>query len=174
MVPQSVVCKFRKLESLANSSKRVYCIYTTLPVPGEDYGIQSVYGMNIGKIKDFFKKKENFETPYHFTNFERGNYRQLALQGDSLSVTVFNESGTDDTLIAAVQFKRTTFGAWINYICTTAKAADQSAFGKKVPFISNGLPFSEHGNGSYLAAFDTTHSMLQYSRSYPIHPLAGE
>jgi hypothetical protein len=79
------------------------------------------------------------------TSIEKTKFRNLFLLGDSLSVTVFNESGSDDTLVAAVQFKRTPFGAWINYICTTEKKAYQNAFGNKVDLLPNGTPFRNMG-----------------------------
>ena len=77
--------------------------------------------------------------------FEKASFRWLALQGDILSISVLSESGYGDTIIAAVQFKRTPFGAWVNYICSSIKRADAEAFGKKEPFFPRGTPFRGMG-----------------------------
>ena len=92
-MPEGNFIKFRKHEWLTNATKRVYCIYCTIPKPGDDFGQYSKYGMNSKKIKDFFNKSECFEDTYQMNHLEKANFRKLSLLGDLMSFTVMSESG---------------------------------------------------------------------------------
>ena len=127
---------FRKTFNLPSIQTRVFTVYTANPAPEEEAALtaaNSLYGKNIIRLKEFFRS--SYEHGYVFTQEEREKFRDTCMQGDTLSVTVLNETGKEDTIIAAVQFQRSAFGAWINFLATTNKNSSPAMFGIKGGFL---------------------------------------
>jgi hypothetical protein len=85
------------------------------------------------------------EPEYVLTIDQKSHFHNKCTKGESLSFTVMSESGKEDTGIAAVQFKRTEFGSWINYLGTTAKLVSKAVFGVRGIFLDEGMSFRNIG-----------------------------
>jgi hypothetical protein len=138
---------FRSATALNGMDTRVLIVYTKPPSLEEDTTNRSLFGKNQNKIKDFFTGKGMFEHAYIFSTEQKSTFRSCCLEGDTLSVTVLNETGKSDTLITASQFKRTEHGVWLNYIAVSDKQAKQNVYGAKGGFLTENTFFRNNGLG---------------------------
>jgi hypothetical protein len=63
------------------------------------------------------------------------------LEGEAISINVFNEAGQEDTVVAAAQYKRTNHGLWVNYLAVTPKLVSNSVYGTHGDFLEENTSF---------------------------------
>jgi hypothetical protein len=103
-------------------NSRVLCVHSRPPAVGANLSDKTQIGKNYLKIKEFFKMDDppSFKEGYFLTADQKSQFREQCINGDTLSFTVLSKNGKEDTVIAAIQYKQSDVGAWVNYFATSA------------------------------------------------------
>jgi hypothetical protein len=120
---------FRNSLNLPKVQNRLLTVYKPSPHPASDLSETSDYSRHVAKIKAFFDKRDGFEECYKMDIEQKKKFNKKCLHGEAFSVLVVTQTGTEDVVIAVVQFKRTSFGTWINFLCTSATIVRKSVYG---------------------------------------------
>ena len=141
---------FRGALSMPQRQNRVWLVFSSSVKENEVLEKDAPFTKNVEKIRNFFKDKDNHEAMYKMGDAELTSFHRLCTLGESLSITCLSENGKADNVVAAIQFKRTEHGAWVNYFCTSNKTVTSGAFGSKPGFLPFGTPFRCMGLGFLL------------------------
>jgi hypothetical protein len=134
---ESIFCK---VLHMGECQDRGFCVYSAPGKTVHDTTDKSQFYKNMMKIKKLFKMTSPpiCAPEYVLTQEQKSQFRDCLLHGELLSITVFNETGREDTLISVVQFKSTPLGTWIYYLGTTNKKMSPAIFGTKGRFLTEG------------------------------------
>lgn len=94
--------------------------------------------------------RTNFAPDFTMSENEISTFNTNTKYGESLAVTVFNMKGNEDNIIAAIQFKRSPKGVWINYMGTSSLAVTGPIHGTAEDFLPIGSSFRKLGLGLML------------------------
>jgi hypothetical protein len=141
-IPGGKSLVFRTNWTVLSVKHRSLMVLVKPPEQKDDVTGKSMYGKNIVKMKSFFSSMgDNFK----FTTKETKEFGSVSKASELLYVTVLAENGKDDTIVAAIQFKREDDAVWINYIGTSPKVITVPVFGKAPDFPKADTPFRGMG-----------------------------
>jgi hypothetical protein len=105
IVPEVI---FQKLIKMTPFNSRVLCVHLRPPAEGANLSDKTQIGKKYLKIKEFFKMDNPpiCEEGYFLTADQKSQFCEQCINGDTLSFTVLSKNGKEDTIIAAIQYKR--------------------------------------------------------------------
>jgi hypothetical protein len=128
---------FRRSLNLPKVQIRLLMVYKPSPHPTSDLSESSDYSWHVAKIKAFFEKRDAFEECYKMDIDQKKKFNKKCQHGEAISISVVTQTGTEDVSIAVVQFKRTSFGTCINFLCTSATKVRKSGYSAQGGFLAD-------------------------------------